>query len=295
MYQFANHEELMKLVFNSLLLDTSNQLFALSLSTLVSVLPFALPILQNRVPSLMVVLGRAVCWRDRHFVDAGRSSMSAVTRTPPPAPSCHWTVATNSSTAAGSSPRESEVVQSTLIEKRVVDLYLINLYGAWPSNVIGFTRNPPEYLATQRVKPVYAVEWDEVWEPGVVAARLLPLIVDFQLHPSIITFTSTGELQDEKRWDKYEPSEFVSMCHLMSNTKEDSMFEFFKMPAARLDPRAQEMERVPTEVTGEPDDIGRLKEENELLRLESLYSERLRKQLVHRESRLCTPVLTLQT
>jgi hypothetical protein len=278
MYRFATND-ILDLVLDSLLLDTSNQLFALSLSTLVTVLPFALPILTKRVPLLMVILGRAICWRDRPFVDAGRSSMSAVTRTPLPQPSHPWTVATCFS------PKDADdVVQSTLIEKRVVDLYLIGLYGAWPSNVIGFTRNPPGYMeATQRVESVYDVPWDQVWEPGVIASRLMPLISDFQLHPSIITFTSTGELQDEKRWDKYDPSEFVSMCYLISDTNDEGMFEFFKMPSARLDPRPMEMERVPTEVTGHTDDIGRLKEENELLRLESLYAERLRKQIVYRE------------
>jgi hypothetical protein len=281
MYRLATHE-IFGLLLNSLLFDTSNQLFALTLAIVVTILPFAVPFLTKRVPLLMVVLGRAVCWRDRPFVDAGRSSLSAVTRTPPPAPTLNWIVATTTPSTAGS-PKEAEIVQPTLIENRVVDLYLTTLYGAWPSNVIGFTRNPPDYLATMRVQSVFAVPWNEVWEPGVVASRLLPLITDFQLHPSIISFSSMGEMQDEKRWDKYDPSEFVSMCLLKSNTTDEGMFEFFKMPYTRLDPRAKEMERVPTEVTGHTDDIGRLREENELLRLESLYADRIRKQLVFRE------------
>lgn len=280
MYRFAC-DDLFDDVLDSLLLDTSNQVFALALTALVTVLPFALPNFTDRVPLLMATLGRAICWRDRPFVDAGPTALSAVTRTPLPNPSRGWAVATTSSNAAA--PKDSDVVPSTPIEKRVVQLLLVALYGAWPSNLIGFIRDPAAYLIGKNIDPIYNVPWEQVWEPGQLAARLLPLIADFQLHPSIISFTSLGELQDEKRWDKYDPSEFVSMCDLMSDKGSDGdMFEFFKVPPRRLDPRPIEMERVTTESSEETDDIKRLKEENELLRLESLYGERLRKQLVYR-------------
>lgn len=278
MYQLAESDFFPR-ILDSILLDTSNHLFPVALSVLVTILPFSLTQLTEYVPLLMVVLGRAICWRDRPFVDAGAKQIGAVTRTPPPAPDKHWTVAVHG---------PGEIQQSTSTEKRVVQLLLVGLYGAWPSNVIAFIRDHQDYLRLKKVAPIYDAPWSETWEPGVLSSRLVPLIADFQLHPSIITHTSRAELEDDKRWDRYDPSEFVSMAHLMSHADDsESMFEFFKTPtAASLDPRPMSMTESELNSPGpssETDDVTRLKEENELLRLESLYAERLRKQLVYRE------------
>ncbi|EJT50732.1 hypothetical protein A1Q1_08138 [Trichosporon asahii var. asahii CBS 2479] len=274
MYRMAAHE-CFSTILKMLLFDTSNQLFPLALSMLVTILPFSLPLLTKHVPTLMVILGRAVSWRDRPFVDAGLTSLSAVTRTPEPAPNQHWEV------CAG---RDSEILAPNATEKRVVELFLVCLYGAWPSNVIAFTRNPEGYLNSKGVEALYAVPWNEVWEANILSTRLVPLISDFQLHPSIITFTSDAELDDDsRRWDKWDPSEFVSMAHLMSHASEpDQMFDFFRVPVPDKPLPTVEMKREQSLLPEEGgDDIERLKEENELLRLEALYAERLRKQFVY--------------
>jgi hypothetical protein len=276
MYRMAAHE-CFSTILKMLLFDTSNQLFPLALSMLVTILPFSLPLLTKHVPTLMVILGRAVSWRDRPFVDAGLTSLSAVTRTPEPAPNQHWEV------CAG---RDSEILAPNATEKRVVELFLVCLYGAWPSNVIAFTRNPEGYLNSKGVEALYAVPWNEVWEANILSTRLVPLISDFQLHPSIITFTSDAELDDDsRRWDKWDPSEFVSMAHLMSHASEpDQMFDFFRVPVPDKPLPTVEMKREQSLLPEEGgDDIERLKEENELLRLEALYAERLRKQFVYRK------------
>lgn len=292
MYQLAR-DDFFPLVLDSLLFDTNHQLFVLALSVLVTVLPFALQVLITRVPLLMVVLGRAISWRDRPFIDAGRPAMSGATFTPLPNPSHNWVIAT--STTHQKDPHSSgDMTASSPIEKRIVQLLLIALYGAWPSNVLAFTRDAPRYLDLKDVEPVYAIPWDDVWEQDQLAGKLLPLIADFQLHPSIITHTSLGELQDLKRWEKYDPSEFVSMCHLLSHSTEDDMFDFFKVPQVQLDPQPA-VTAVDAETgVAATDDIGRLKEENELLRLEALYTERLRKQLVYRELSISPLRLTLR-
>lgn len=279
MYRMAAHE-CFTTILKMLLFDTSNQLFPLALSMLVTILPFSLPLLTKHVPTLMVILGRAVSWRDRPFVDAGLTSLSAVTRTPEPAANQHWEV------CAG---RDSEILAPNVTEKRVVELFLVCLYGAWPSNVIAFTRNPEGYLNSKGVEALYAVPWDQVWEANVLSTRLVPLISDFQLHPSIITFTSDAELDDDsRRWDKWDPSEFVSMAHLMSHASEpDQMFDFFRVPEPARPLPIVEMTREQSLLPEEgADDVERLKEENELLRLEALYAERLRKQFVYRELKI---------
>lgn len=277
MYRLAAHE-CFRTILKMLYFDTSNQLFPLALSMLVTILPFSLPLLTKHVPTLMVILGRAVSWRDRPFVDAGVTSLSAVTRTPDPAANQHWEVCEG---------RTSEILAPNTTEKRVVELFLVLMYGAWPSNVIAFTRNPEGYLQSKGVEPLYAVPWDQVWEPNIVSTRLVPLISDFQLHPSIITFTSDAELNDDsRRWEKWDPSEFVSMAHLMSHASEpEQMFDFFRLtePKQQVLPSV-EMTRQQSLLPEEGmDDVERLKEEIELLRLEALYAERLRKQFVYRE------------
>lgn len=283
MAQLASHD-FFPIMLQSLLLDTSNHLFGLGLSALVIILPFSLLQLNRYIPLLMVVLGRAMCWRDRPFFDAGKDVTVAVTKTPAPAPSLEWNVATT---------MDEEIAVPTPTEKRVVQLLLVALYGAWPSNIIAFIRDPPTYLGIKQVTPIYAVPWEEVWEQGQLQARCVPLISDFILHHSIVTHTSAQELADEKRWDRYDPSEFVAMAHLMSGMSggedSDAMFEFFKTPKVQLDPLdhgAREAEPTVAGSSSDTDDIRRLKEENELLRLESLYSDRLRRQLVHHIGRL---------
>ena len=62
------------------------------------------------------------------------------------------------------------------------------------------------------------------------------------------------------------------------------MFDFFRVPVPDKPLPTVEMKREQSLLPEEGgDDIERLKEENELLRLEALYAERLRKQFVYRK------------
>jgi hypothetical protein len=281
MAQLASHD-FFPIMLKSLLLDTSNHLFGLGLSALVIMLPFSLLQLRRYIPLLMVVLGRAMCWRDRPFYDAGKQQTVGVTTTPAPAAAMDWNVATT---------EDEDISVPTPTEKRVVQLLLVGLYGAWPSNIIAFIRDQPAYFAIKQVAPIYAVPWEDVWEPGQLQARCVPLISDFMLHHSVITHTSSQEMADEKRWERYDPSEFISMAHLMAGGSEDAdaMFEFFRVPKVDLDPfehGAREAEPTVAGSSSDTDDVRRLKVENELLRLESLYNDRLRRQFVHHIGRL---------
>ncbi|BEI81141.1 hypothetical protein CcaverHIS002_0203010 [Cutaneotrichosporon cavernicola] len=281
MAQLASHD-FFPVLLKSLLLDTSNHLFGLGLATLVTILPFSVPLLRRYIPLLMVVLGRAMCWRDRPFYDAGKHKTVGVTTTPAPSASMDWTVATTG---------EDIISVPTPTEKRVVQLLLVGLYGAWPSNIIAFIRDQPAYFEVKQVATMYAVPWEEVWAPGQLQARCVPLISDFMLHHNVITHTSSQEMADEKRWERFDPSEFISMAYLMSGGSEDAdaMFEFFRLPKVQLDPLehgAREAEPTVAGSSSDTSDIRRLQMENELLRLESLYNDRLRRQFVHHIGRL---------
>ncbi|KAL7424081.1 hypothetical protein Q5752_001666 [Cryptotrichosporon argae] len=307
MARLAAHP-LLDAVVRSLLLDTANRLFALSLRLLVGVIPFAPARITPKVPLLMAVLGRAVCWRDRPFVDnaatrgAGgpaASSSSGYTPTPPPAPALAWAAAT---TVAEDALGLSAVSAPNYLEPaRIVRALLVALYGGWPSNVIAFVRDPALYLRGKAVDAtaLYADGWQAVFPPGVVAARAAPLLREFQLHPSIIARNSDAEMADDKRWT--DAAEFASLGHLLrgdEDVEKGDIYDFMQSLGRNEggdDVRpdighqagpANEQASDHVEAAEENAIIRRLREENELLRLEAKHTDRVRKQYLYHIGRL---------
>jgi hypothetical protein len=287
MYRFASHPFL-GTVIRSLLLDTSNALLPLALRTVLICLPYAPLTLTPHVPLLMVALGRAACWRDRPFVDSDSPARDAVTTTPLPHSDLGWRVATAASEPPSIPPLGFE-------PKRIVRLWFVAMYYAWPSNVLAFIRDPGPYLRAKSIKPVYAVSWDDVWPPKLLANRAGPLLRDFALHPSLIQFTSAAELAYEKRWDKNDPSEFVATAHMIAHSEllSGGMFGFLEgepyiPPTTNLDdlelPVSETMTPGPAKVPAGEGEIEMLRRENEILRLEAKFGDRVRKQLLFRTS-----------
>jgi hypothetical protein len=248
----------MPTVINSLLFDTGNHLFPLCLRFIIAIIPYAPQLVTHKIPHLMVALGRAVCWRDRPFVDAGSTAQAAVTVTPRPRPLADWRVATTAMESDIRSP-------PSLRPEDIVQLWVIVTYGSWPSNVLAFIRDPVSYIRGKELASVYAVEWEEVWTEGLLASRAGPLLRDFSLHPDLIYYNSTRELADEKRWDKLDPPEMVSRAHLIAHSDHST------------EPVIEDIQ--PPEVVDSP----RLVRENQLLRIEAGYAARQRKQYLYRE------------
>jgi hypothetical protein len=158
----------------SLLLDTSNKLFPLAIRTMLMCLPFAPALFTPKVPLMMVVLGRALCWRDRPFkgedvrspspTEHGPSLPNLPTLTPGPNPNLNWNVAT--SLSVGGLP-------DSMAPQEITRLLLIAMHGCWPSNMIAFVRDPVSYITGKGFETVYDVPWKAVWEPGVLASAPL--------------------------------------------------------------------------------------------------------------------------
>lgn len=278
MYTLAGHAFL-DTVIKSLLLDTGNKLFPLGLRTILTVVPYAPQIVTLKVPLIMVVLGRAVCWRDRPFIDAGQTLDSPSTVTPLPRHA--WSVAT-------SAMEQTIDLPISLQPVNIVRLWLVAIYGAWPSNLLAFVRDPVMYLRGKQIESPYQVEWEDVWATGLLAARTGPLLREFSLHPSIMYFNSDGELQDAKRWEKIDPPEHVSRAHIIAHSERLShgKTDFFDEDPATTFHSVQVSEApTPTESreSTAPDDLERLQRENVLLRIEAGYADRLRKQYLFRE------------
>nr|XP_018263813.1 uncharacterized protein I303_03686 [Kwoniella dejecticola CBS 10117]OBR85971.1 hypothetical protein I303_03686 [Kwoniella dejecticola CBS 10117] len=249
----------------SLILDTGNRLFSLNLRLLLAILPYAPLILTPKVPLMAIVLGRAISWRDRPFIDYTSTARDGVTQTQAPEASLSWDVA--------NSAAEMDIeMPDHLKPRRIAQLYIIAMYGAWPSNVIAFVRDPVSYIRGKNVNPMYAVDWDRVWSPGVLATRMEPLIRDFRLHPSLVVFTSTAELADSKRWERIDAAEFIARSQALSNSDQQAtshigLFDEDEQPPAYPEPT--------------PNPI-KLEKENELLRSEAKFTGRVRKQYLYR-------------
>jgi hypothetical protein len=290
MYRIANHP-ILQLVLRSLMYDTGNHLFPKCIRLLLAIIPYAPLTLNPQVPFLMIITGRAISWRDRKFVDADDAQHDAVTRTPPPAADSGWQVAKS----AGEEPIESTIVTTT---NRCVTLWLVAMYGAWPSNVLAFIRDPIPYLRNKSIESIYAVDWESVYPPGLLAQRTAPLLKDFSLHPSLVYFTSAAELQDEKRWEKNDPSEWLARAQMIAHMEKTAGGMFGFMDSHQAGPSAEEISDMilPSETrsgtatpggmgmwSDEETDVERLRRENESLRLEAKLTDRVRKQFLYRE------------
>ncbi|KAK6902959.1 hypothetical protein I203_108220 [Kwoniella mangroviensis CBS 8507] len=258
--------------FDSLMLDTGNQLFSINLRLLLAILPYAPLMLTPKVPLLAIVLGRAISWRDRPFIDHTLPPRDGFTRTELPEPSLDWLVAQSAVEMDLELPEHMK-------PRRIAQLFIIAMYGAWPSNVIAFVRDPVSYIRGKNVTPIYAVDWEMIWTPGVLATRLEPLIRDFRLHPSLVVFTSTAELADEKRWERIDAAEFIARSQALSNSDQQGftgagLFE-------------QDEQSAPPQVDSASANLSnRLAKENELLRLEAKFTSRVRRQYLYHIGRL---------
>lgn len=247
-------------LIDSLLYDTGNHLFPLGLRAISLVLPYAPLALTPHTPHLMVILGRALCWRVRPFADADKPSKDTETRTPAPLTAKKWRLQSSAMEAMSNLP-------STLSPDAIVRSYLTSLYGAWPSNVIAFIRDPGSYLDSKQIPLAYDVTWAELFESGLLARRIDPLLQDFRLHPTIIYFTSAAELADSKRWEKLDPMEIIARAETLARATSG------QLQSSLLWSRAEANQPGHT--------LDNDRSLNVDLRTELQYSERTREQYIH--------------
>lgn len=251
-------------ILYSLLVDTDNTLFPIVLRCFLAVLPYAPQAITPSVPLVMIILGRAACWRERPF--SNDKDKQGVTRTPKPHERLGWTMARTS---------PDTTLPATLQPGNITRLLFVAIYSAWPSNVLAFVRDPVSYIIGKGIEPVYDVPWEEVWTPGLLASRSGPLLRNFHLHPWLVYFTSSTELADEKRWDKIDPPEFITRSHMLAHSE--------LLAGERFDLLEGEPE-VPMVIDETlATEVGRLQRDVQLLRLEAKFTDRIRKQYLYRK------------
>ena len=274
MSRVASHSILLA-ILRSLLLDTDNVLFPVTLRCFLGVLPYAPQTLTPHVPLVMIILGRAASWRERPFSD--EPSKEGVTRTHKPSPSTEWALVT---------PSEPTDLPAAMQPPNITRLLFVAVYSAWPSNVLAFVRDPVSYINGKGIEPVYNVPWEDVWEQGILAHRAAPLLRNFHLHPWLVYFTSSSELADEKRWEKIDPPEFITRSHMLAHSELLSGDKFDLLEGLPT----EDMEIVPTPPELSTD-VAKLQREVQLLRLDAKFTDRVRKQYLYRElDRQCLQV-----
>ena len=265
-------------VLQSLLLDTDNTLFPVCLRCFLAVIPFAPQAITPHVPLIMIILGRAASWRDRPFGER----KEGCTRTFQPNPTLEWSQV---------APVPSTTLPDTMQPRNITRLLFVAVYNAWPSNVLAFLRDPVSYINGKGIAPVYNVPLEEVWEPGLLARRSAPLLRDFHLHPWLVYFTSTSELADEKRWEKIDAAEFITKSHMLAHSE---LLAGDKPDSLRGDCddagdlNSEAIDDMPiinhaTDLDIRPTSPSSLQRQVELLRLDARFTDRIRKQYLHRE------------
>jgi hypothetical protein len=271
MSRIASHS-IFTIILRSLLLDTDNLLFPVLLRCFLAILPYAPQAITPHVPLIMIILGRAASWRDRPFAD--ETHKEGVTRTPKPNETFGWEIAV---------PSAPTTIPESLQPANITQLLFVAVYSAWPSNVLAFVRDPVSYITGKKIEPVYNVPWEEVWEPGMLASRSGPLLRNFHLHPWLVYFTSSSELADEKRWEKVDPPEFITRSHMLAHSELLSGDKYDLLEGVP----SEEVEVIAPTPPELSTDVAQLQRDVQLLRLEAKFANRVRKQYLYRESKLC--------
>ncbi|KAF8760750.1 Tuberous sclerosis 1 [Rhizoctonia solani] len=167
----------------SLQVDQSTTVFSIAITSLIMLLP-ALAVdapaqLNTRLPALLTILGRIVCWKLRSEGKEGRRWKVK--------PELEWKRLDTTFESAAVAPNETR-------------LYFTFMYGLYPCNTIAFLRSPVTFLRTHGHASMFTHDWDVVLDEDEIKSCSRPLLRGHVVHPSIILADAKSELADLTRW-----------------------------------------------------------------------------------------------
>ncbi|KAF8742024.1 Tuberous sclerosis 1, partial [Rhizoctonia solani] len=180
----------------SLQVDQSTTVFSIAITSLIMLLP-ALAVdapaqLNTRLPALLTILGRIVCWKLRSEGKEGRRWKVK--------PELEWKrLDTTFESAAPSETR----------------LYFTFMYGLYPCNTIAFLRSPVTFLRTHGHASMFTHDWDVVLDEDEIKSCSRPLLRGHVVHPSIILADAKSELADLTRWKDKDIATVAAECTLL--------------------------------------------------------------------------------
>ncbi|KII88629.1 hypothetical protein PLICRDRAFT_111127 [Plicaturopsis crispa FD-325 SS-3] len=233
-------------VLYSLLLDNSSTVCTMGLTVIVKVLPIfavhACEDLKRLLPSLMAVLARIVCWKERTRPEHQDSALLEVDEDPEDqhipedidAPEIldlrddlGWQrleLSFNATDSSAPSPRQ----------------LFTTLYYLFPCNVLRFLRSPSHYLAMYDLASPYAASWDDALDEDQIRSKSESLVRGHILHPFVIWRDYKSELALPDFWAHHDVARIMSEAAMLD------------LRNATLGVRARHPERAATSGTNTP-------------------------------------------
>ncbi|KAJ1311827.1 hypothetical protein OPQ81_010288 [Rhizoctonia solani] len=196
---FVNSPLFSSLLF-SLQADQSTTVFSIGITSLIMLLP-ALAVdapaqLNVRLPALLTILGRVVCWKLRGGEKANKRKWWKVND------EFEWKPLDASFESAAVAPNETR-------------LFFTFMYGLYPCNTIAFLRSPVAFLRTHEHASMFTHDWDVVLDEDEIKSCSRPLLRGHVIHPNIILADSKSELADLDRWKDKDVATVAAECTLL--------------------------------------------------------------------------------
>ncbi|RUS22198.1 Hamartin protein-domain-containing protein [Endogone sp. FLAS-F59071] len=202
-------------ILKSLMLDNSTTLIAVSVTTLIMLLPRICTSIPDFLPHLFYIFARAICWDQlRDCKDARRFERDLSEKNDTEVEPAEG----NGQLKEGSVPKRNFVVDGWdcldySISKlptppsnpRTGPLFTC-LYGLYPCNFIAFLHSPLDYLDKSDFK------LPEDFDAMTFRNRTMPILNRHVLHPNLVLMDAATELSDTSRWMKVEPPDVLAQC-----------------------------------------------------------------------------------
>ncbi|KAI0703639.1 Hamartin protein-domain-containing protein [Cytidiella melzeri] len=221
---------LLQSIINCLTLDNSSTECTVGITVLTKILPIfavnACEDLKRLLPSLLLVLGRLVCWETRQPESSlpaftllrGRSHETNVLIEPtiddpgdavsgdssahlPIRPEVEWERLEQTFTGATSAPP--------------MQRYFAFLYYLFPCNTVRFLRAPAFYLNTSGLESPYTMSWEDALDEDKIRSKSERLLRGHVLHPLLIWRDASEELTSPDAWAQYDIHRIVAECAML--------------------------------------------------------------------------------
>ena len=253
----------------SLFLDYSSTVCTIGISLIVKLLPFfaayAREDLKTMLPTLLAILARLMCWKDRPAVkgrdfndidvEFERELENEANRVFSISPHIKWERLNMSFNLNTPPPSPSSRALFTV------------LYYLYPANLLSFLRTPVKYLITSAVDCPYKETWEQALDQDQIRSTsevgIFKFIVirlhrsylvfknlfrEHNCHPLLVWRDATGEISEPEFWRKYDTSRIISEAMMLdirnlavgirarySSDKEDSLATTSAQPDGPLD------------------------------------------------------------
>ncbi|KAJ7582870.1 hypothetical protein C8J56DRAFT_955946 [Mycena floridula] len=203
--EFASHP-LMTSLLHSLLLDNSSTVASIGLVLFSKLLPMlaihAPTELKLALPTLLAILARMVCWKERSPSDILLRGDDSDTTSLELRGDLEW-------------QRLELTFDGTVTSSPSPRRFYSCLYYLFPCNLLRFLREPIVYMSANNFQSPYTVGWDVLLDEDHIRTRSEPLIRGHGCHRAIIWRDADAELTSTDLWAGYDVAQMASEAALL--------------------------------------------------------------------------------